>query len=221
MGSRWAATAGPVALHLKNHQFKLYEYKYKPLVGWRRVFFVVAVNTNKDDTTFELLYKLTDETTWHAVTQAMLNPWIAAGYFKMTNMDDWEQATKMVPVDGHFVFKYSTEWLRNHLGSISIDRMGCSLLGKWLYQWDNLFAYSVTFPSVKSVSDAKEVRSAFERLGLSLDIIKDSTYHKQGLLSQIEKTNGMLEKLDGDLQNIMEQSADAMNLLSEKYGVEV
>ncbi len=231
-----------MALHLDESRFKSYLFQNNVSVNVDEdtrvmVDYIYAMNTNKDETTFELIYRIRgdDNATdgWHPVPPKVLEKLFKNKdgewnfYDTVSREPAWRSNTKIDVVDGHFMFKYNTRWLRNMLGSISVDSINYSFLGKMVYEMKyNIAIALVHYPNHEyTMEDTNAIRDALRTIAkvsfsISLDEA-DMSSSKKRMLERLEKAHGDLADFEKKYQEILDKAADAMNLMSSKYGIEV
>ena len=239
----WMFNGSEGSIRLPNHRYKVYKYYHQVGVGQHaRITFALALNTNKDDTTMELLFKLCDysnpdapnpfakDKRWQPVPVELLTSMFKQengtwnlGRFYETHPDWGHPNTKVEIVDGHLLIRHSTEWLRNHIGGVAQDTLESSVFGRFIDQYDYKIGFALAFPNVRTIKDAEVVQNAIREL--------DSVWYRMGDYYSKERKKTLLDRLatykdelvgyERDFQNMMEQAADAMNILSDKYGVEI
>ena len=209
-------------------------YKYSHRVS--EITFALALNTNKDDTTLELLYMLSDYCNeantkkWQPVPVELLTSmfkrengtWNLGSFYE--NHPQWGHPnTKVEIVDGHLLIRHSTEWLRFRIGSVAQDTLQYSVFGKFIDQYDYRIGFALAFPNVRTVAAAEEVQNAIRDLDSVHYRMGDyySKERKKTLLERLADFKKELENTEADYQTMLEQAADAMNTLSAEYGIEV
>jgi len=233
----------PLALHLGGSRFKAYCYRPNVIVAAEedngtRVNYLYAMNTNKDETTFELLYQISkgnaySPNVWHPVPPEILERLFKTkdGKWNFCDMyssdDDWANHTKIEIVDGHFLFRYPTRWLRSKIASISVDSIHFSVLGRMVYEMDNNIAVALAFyPEHKyTMEDTSRIIEALRIISnvsyYLVDTDDGMSWRKKRMFERLEKAKSDLAEYEKKYQEILDKAADAMNLMSEKYGIEV
>jgi hypothetical protein len=86
-----------------------------------------------------------------------------------------------------------------------------------------LIAIAEKYPGVKSMDDAETAWNAFDDFHTTEWQIRDKYFDKQrnDILKLVKKGQDDLASCETDLQDICDDAADAMNTLSQKYGIEV
>ena len=232
------------ALHFAGSRFKVYSYRTNVFVNVGeddtvRLNFLYAINTNKDETTFELLYKMcrgnvraTEE--WHPVPIEVIEnlfkdengEWDFCSMFSSGR--GWEKNTKIETVNGHFLLKYNTRWLRDILGSVSVSSMNYSVPGKLVHERDDNLGVAIVYHPEKkyTFSDTTAILQALNSIksvSWTLAETEESqmTWRKKRMFDQLEKAKKDLAEYERKYQEILDKAADAMNLMSDKYGIEV
>lgn len=228
------------ALTVEGCRFKGYTYKNNVFVDCGecnyKLNFLYAMNTNKDVTTFELMYRMTRNDQygggWVPVPEEVLE-----GLFKQndgtwnfcamySSNEDWAKNTIIEVVDGHFLFKYRTRWLRNKIASISVDSMHYSVPGRMVYETDSNLGVALAFyPKMKyTMDDTSNILTALSKIKNVEWALSDAdcqTSRKRRLMDRLKKTHDDLSEYERKYQEILDKAADAMNLMSSKYGIEV
>ena len=199
--------------------------------------FRLSMNYSKKVTTFELMYQI-------SANKVCIQNWtpipveVMKRMFKRKNgkwdfcsiyNDDskWKENTEVVIQDGHFIFKYDTEWLRYRLGAISQDCLTYSVPGKIVYEVGENLAIALVYPDKKyTMQDTIAINGALSqirRIEWAIDF-EDEVKHetrKDRLRENLQKAKKDLEHYEKQYQTILEKAADAMNLLSSKYNVNI
>lgn len=233
----------PLALHLEGRQFKSYLYDRTVYVNMGetngpRVKFMYAMNTNKDETTFELLYRMSKDV-YYPDEWTPFPPEILERLFKtnddrwnfcpkyLSDEDEWVEHTGIEIVDGHFLFKYSTRWLRKMISSISVDCIQRIVPGLMVSMGKDNMATSLAFyPEHKyTMDDISHIVDAFHAIrDASYTMAEPSdgmSWRKRNRLDSLKLKQKELESYEKKYQDILDRAADAMNLMSSKYGIEI
>ena len=233
----WAESAN--AFHYNDCKLKTYLYHSNVFVKTGpsyKVNYRLAMNYSKKVTTFELMYQLTANDicvqNWQPIPVDVMermfkreNGWdFCAAY----NDDErWRDNTEVVIQDGHFLFKYDTEWLRYRLGSIAQDTLTYSVPGKIIYESDTNLAIALayldkkfTMPDTIAIDDAlRKIRSV--EWEIENEEHPNEYTHKVRLRANLQRAQKDLEHYEKGYQEILERAADAMNILSTKYHVDI
>lgn len=233
------------ALRLPGKRFKSYTYRQNVFVELGednviRFNFLYAINTNKDSTTFELMYSMSKNgkcptsIDWTPVPLDVIERLFKSedGTWNLCNMysndNSWVKNTKFKVVDGHFLFKFNTRWLRDKLGSISVDSIHYSILGRFVYEMDEFIGIAlVNYPERKyTLDDAKAINNAvscIKNVAWTIQEADESqmTWRKRRLFERLQNAKSDLAEYEKKYQEILDKAADAMNLMSSKYGIEI
>lgn len=197
-----------------------------------RANFALVMNKYKDSTTFEVMYKLTvnnEVGRWEVVPPNIMERLFSKGqgvwnFCNLYQSGNWEKNTKVEVVDGHFLFKYDTEWLRYVVGSISQDNIYYMVPGRLVSENDELLCIALMYKN-KDLShfDLKQIQVALNEISsTSWSIRADGKDPRvERLRENLAKARESLEAFEKKHQQILEEAADAMNLLSSKYGIEL
>ena len=194
--------------------------------------FAIVMNKYKDSTTFEVMYKLTvnnEVGSWEVVPPNIMerlfskgqDVWDFCGLYQSGN---WEKNTKVEVVDGHFLFKYDTEWLRYVTGSISQDNLYFMVPGRMVAENDEILCLALMYQNKDlTIFDLKQIQVAFNEISsTSWSIREDGKDPRvEKLRENLAKARDSLETFEKKHQQILEEAADAMNILSSKYGIEL
>jgi len=229
------------ALTLPNHNVKIYTRSWKTRVDDGRyidIGFALCMNQKKASTAFEILYKVTgngnDMTTWEPVPVEVFENLFKRedGSWEFSPKDEMSNTLKTnthVQIeDGHLLFKCNTDWLRRYLGSISQDRMHHTMPGKLLGFFDINLAVALVYKDIRkyTLQDTDDIAKALGEIDnvawcIASEDANGRSPHQLRSLERIKKLQADLEENERKNQEVMEQAAEAMNLLSSKYGVDV
>ena len=83
--------------------------------------------------------------------------------------------------------------------------------------------FQFLYPKINSIDASKEVIEAFDRFVRNISSIKEEKYelNKRQLMDKIKEERKIIEEQLSLIEDCATRSADAMNELSEKYGIEV
>lgn len=224
------------ALKLPKHSQKVYRMRSGSWFFLNdfnfRVNFAIVMNKYKDSTTFEVMYKLMVDNEvgrWEVVPPKIMervfskgqDVWDFCGLYQSGN---WEKNTKVEVVDGHFLFKYNTEWLRYVAGAISKETIYFMVPGRAVTEKYELLCIALMYQNKDlTIFDLKQIQVAFSEISsTSWSIRADGKDPRvERLRENLAKARNSLEAFEKKHQQILEEAADAMNLLSSKYGIEL
>ena len=108
--------------------------------------------------------------------------------------------------------------------NIKLSNIKNSFIDTLVYTYANEIICSAVLPDqVKDLKSAMEIYNALDDYFFSSDTLSDNFYEdeKKKLLEKINRKNDTIRKLQDKIDNICYDSADALNILSTKYGIEV
>lgn len=234
----WAAS--DKAFHYNDCKLKTYMYHSNTFVKTGptyKVNYRLAMNYSKTVTTFELMYQIAANNVctqnWTPVPVEVMERMFKREngnweFCSIYNDDErWRDNTEVVIQDGHFLFRYDTEWLRYRLGSIAQDTLTYSVPGKIVYEFDGNLAIALvyldkkyTMPDTIAIDGAlRQIRSV--EWAIDREDAPSEYSHKVRLHNQLQKAKSDLERSEKGYQEVLEKAADSMNLLSTKYGVDI
>jgi hypothetical protein len=196
----------------------------------------MAMNYSKKITTFELLYQVLRDGTcilsWQPIPVDVMERMFKRDndgweFCSIYNSDErWQKNTEVEVVDGHFLFKYDTDWLRFRLGSIAQDSLIYSVPGRLIYEFDHNLAVALVYLDKKYDMQATvAINGALSQIrsmdwAIDFDNSREET-RKGRLRDRLQKAKKDLEQYEQGYQRILEGAAEAMNRLSEKYHVDI
>ena len=227
------------AFRLNNHKLKTYLYHSNTFVKTGptiTVNYLLSMNYSKDTTIFELMYRTSCNrkclTNWTPVPVDVMER-----MFKRENGEwdfctiyndgsTWRDNTKIVVQDGHFLFKYDTEWLRIRLGSIAQETLIYSVPGQIVYQLNDNLAIALAYPEKKyTMADTIAIDGAIRQIrGVEWCIEREESggdSRKSAMLENLQKAKSELANYEKNYQMVLEKAADALNILSTKYNVDI
>ena len=234
----WAESGN--AFRYNDCKLKTYMYHSKSFVKTGSTYVVnyrMAMNYNRKITTFELLYQVHRDGTcilsWQPIPVDVMERMFKRDndgweFCSTYNSDErWQKNTEIEVVDGHFLFKYDTDWLRYRLGSISQECLSYSVPGKLIYEFDQNLAVALVYLDKKYDMQAtvaingalSQIRSVEWAIDFDDDSRKET--RKGKLRDRLQKAKKDLEQYEQGYQRILEGAAEAMNRLSEKYHVDI
>lgn len=234
----WATSDN--AYKLNGSKLKTYIYHSNVFVKTGTTYKVnyrMAMNYSKKITTFELMYQLIRDGTciqnWQPIPVDVMERMFKRDnggweFCSLYNNDErWKKNTEVEVVDGHFLFKYDTDWLRFKIGAISQDCLTYSVPGKVIYEFDQNLAVALVYLDKKYDMQAtvaingalRQIRGVEWAIDFDDDPRKET--RKDRLLDRLQKAKKDLEQYEQGYQRILEGAAEAMNILSTKYHVDV
>ena len=125
-------------------------------------------------------------------------------------------------INGHVLGSVS-EVMFSHF-NVKLSNIKYSFIDTLVYKYANEIICSAILPDqVKDLKSAMEIYNALDDYFFSSDTLSDNFYEdeKKKLLETINRKNDTIMKLQDKIDNICYDSADALNILSTKYGIEV
>ena len=236
----WASSDN--AYKLNGCRLKTYLYHSNTFVKTGptyKVNYRLVMNYSKAVTTFELFYQMSSNhlcvKNWSPVPVEIMERMFKKedggwDFCTLYNSDEkWKENTKVEVVDGHFLFKYDTEWLRYKMGAISQDTLTYSVPGKLIYELDTNLGIALAYPENKyTLADTVTIDDALRRIRSVEWAIPDEVEENRNdppriarLRERLAKAKADLEQYEQGYQRILEGAAEAMNLLSSKYHVDI
>ena len=232
----WAESVN--AFHYNDCKLKTYLYHSKTFVRTGSTYVVnyrMAMNYSKKVTTFELMYQISSNNVYIQnwtpipveVMERMFRRDNGTWEFCSAYNDEerWRDNTEVVIQDGHFLFKYDTDWLRYRLGAIAQDTLTYSVPGKIIHEFDQSLAVALVYLDKKyTMTDIIAINDALSQIRhveWAIDFGNDSANktRKDRMRDNLQKAKKDLEQYEQGYQRILEGAAEAMNLLSTKYHV--
>ena len=108
--------------------------------------------------------------------------------------------------------------------NVKLSNIKYSFIDTLVYKYANEIVCSAVLPDqVKDLKSAMEVSNALDDYFFASDTLSDNFYEdeKKKLLETINRKKDMIIELQGKIDDICYDSADALNILSTKYGIEV
>lgn len=125
---------------------------------------------------------------------------------------------------GNHVLALVHEAVWSGYGDVKLSNIEHSLPGGLVDEYSNEIVCAAAFPdAVKDLESAREVFKAVSEYSSSSKML-ESDYYEKEKKSRFELINfqqNKIKELQTQLDNICEGSADALNILSDKYGIEV
>lgn len=135
----------------------------------------------------------------------------------------WVDNTTFENVDNKMMFKVSTTWLRDRLGGLSADVIYFYLPFQLVNQWGLEIGIASTFPSLGSWEDVCEARDGLATMNHTYHLMANKAY--ESTLDKLRLDMETVKKGLLDSQNRLDaiciDAANAMNLLEEKYGIQI
>jgi hypothetical protein len=238
-GSESAKKIGSVVL--PNHRCKVYRCESeRPRIYMNgddeyagRAF--IVMNTNKDETTFELIYDiyrtLIGKTPpnpsiekYHIVGSDVIGRLFGLKFEKVK--DDYVKQLKNVKfreIDGHFLFVYKTRYLLDHNIGRGEHSMPFIFPGELSNEQGWRICNALLYPTINSIKDADYIEYALNRCATHIRHVNTFYFENRRdyILGSINKVREQIDKVNSEIASMSEKCADALNKLSEKYGIEI
>ena len=138
---------------------------------------------------------------------------------------EWKNAHEVIEENGRILFKFSTNWCRRQWSSdfVTVGNIGRVLHASCLRQNGKAVALAMFNPNLKGIEDARAAQKALEDYTSNNNTINSHTYddEKRRLMNDIKLVEQSIEKLNADLQKVMDDAAESMNALEANYGIVV
>ena len=200
--------------------------------GMKRERFGLVVEIGEDETAFEIVRSPDPENMkWfpiHATTFDSLFPTLV-GLYACSSWEKSVNLTKTLRIQDRILFVYKNADVREKLHwSLSTRRIHETLPFSILNGFgQEISTAELFYPKVTSMEVAKKVIAALQNIGCAstrtVTDIWGSKFDdsKEEALEEIANFRRQIENSENELQGICDKAADAMNVLSSKYGIEI
>ena len=191
--------------------------------------FVVAVHFGKNDTVFEIFHNGVEDnnSVW-----TPLSPSAFMRLFKGENGEwffgkqwthSWTSHAKVVVKDDRVLIKFTKDYIRKQIWGINLDTISSTLPAFLVSDVGKFMALAEKYPGIDSMGAAETVWKAFDEYHTTEWEIMEGYYEKQRdhILQGINDAQKELESCEDNLQKVCDGAADALNVLSQKFGIEV
>ena len=218
---------------IPDHRTRLYKYNRRiHLVHGRdsiMLSFIVAAHVGKHDAVFEIFHSGVEDnnTIWTPVSPSTFNRLFKTEkgewWFGIRWTHGWTDKAEVIVKDDRVLLKFSMAHIKTQVWGINLDTIASTLPAFLVSEKGRLIAIAEKYPGVKSMDDAETAWNAFDDFHTTEWQIRDKYFDKQrdDILKLVKKGQDDLASCDNDLQEICDNAADAMNTLSQKYGIEV
>ena len=200
--------------------------------GLNRVWFGIVVERGKDETAFELVRAASqDRDKWipiHADAFDSLFPNLSG----VKNADSWETCAKFTKVkrmNNRLFFVYKNSDMKDCLGwKVTLTGLSKTLPFNFLLDYGAEIAVAeIHYPKIMGVDVAASAIDALRDFNTEspnrAGAWPNSSFadEKVEILEKIERHRKGIEDSEKELQEICDKAANAMNVLSSKYGIEI
>jgi len=214
---------------IPDHRTRLYKYNRRiHLVHGRdsiMLSFIVAAHLGKHDVVFEIFHSGVEDnnTIWTPVSPSTFNRLFKTEKGEWWFGHSWTDKAEVIVKDDRVLFKFSMAHIKTQVWGINLDTIASTLPAFLVSETGRLIAIAEKYPGVKSMDDAETAWNAFDDFHTTEWQIRDKYFDKQrnDILKLVKKGQDDLASCETDLQDICDDAADAMNTLSQKYGIEV
>ena len=213
------------ALDIKGYRRRAYYYSafFNTYIGWKEKShydrFILIVYQNENDLMCEIRcmgssYSLEPDTT-------TIDPDIIRKFYDVLRGDYVN--SRIEEIEGR-MFIHGIEPhtpIRSHYGKYTIGRMFAGML---VESYGSQLCVAIRWnEKLPTFSDICDVCSRLSSMVFNANEIKENWHvrEKKNLLDDISSYRKEIDELNGRMEEICELSANAMNTLSEKYGIEI
>lgn len=183
----------------------------------------------KDDIKFELYVHYPKKSVWKPIPCSLYKDLFNDfnDSFHMSNESkDWCNATEMdvETLSGHVFFTVKKEFVESRLWGLNLQTLYSTFPVRVLDGNFVAVMLYLNYPGkIKRLDAATRVNSIFKEIEDVVWRIESRTFEKEKetTLERISKLTEEIREIDDSRQLLMEQSADNLNMLSDKYGIEV
>lgn len=217
------------ALDIKGYHRRAYYYDkfFCPYMGWNgkpnsHDRFILVVYQNKDDVMCEIRY--IRASLKGTPTSSTIDPDIIVKFYDRVNQSlPMFENPRIEEIEGR-AFIHGVGGDIPSYSYYGIDRLGKLFAGRLVEYYGNQLSVAIRWNgNLPTFSDIDTVYHELNTLYYNAKGIKYqwNTGRKNGLMTDIAARRKQIDKLNSQLERICELSANAMNTLSEKYGIEI
>lgn len=201
--------------------------------------YMLAVHRGKVDTYLEILYKLSTlhgssyESKWKTLDPTVFRKLFWKEDKKCWRWEDptWEglrfsyHTPNKVIRNGRVLFHHDTEKMMWTMGGINKDTLTYTLESAYFLDICGYeLGLAMKYPGkIADLEDANAVRNAFRDVHFTEGRIREREFDKRRkeTLNEIEEHRKMVDTCNEGFTNVCDACADAMNELSDRFGIEV
>ena len=218
------------ALDIKGYRRRAYYYSafFNTYIGWKEKShydrFILIVYQNENDLMCEIRYMESSynlESVSEKPSSKTIDPSIIRKFYDVLRGDYVN--SRIEEIEGR-MFIHGIEPhtpIRSHYGKYTIGRMFAGML---VESYGNQLCVAIRWnEKLPTFIDICDVCSRLSSMVFNANEIKENwrEREKKNLLDDISSYRKEIDELNGRMEEICELSANAMNTLSEKYGIEI
>lgn len=217
------------ALDIKGYHRRAYYYEkfFCPYMGWNgkpnsHDRFILVVYQNKDDIMCEI--RCMGGSSKYTPTSTTIDPDIINKFYDRVNQSlPMFVNPRIEEIEGR-AFIHGVRGDIPRYSYYGVDRLGKLFAGRMVEYYGNQLSVAIRWnENLPTFSDIDTVYHELNTLYYNAKGIKDqwNTGRKNGLMTDIAARRKQIDELNSQLEHVCEVSANAMNTLSEKYGIEI